>query len=440
MTEGDSCHRAPVWTGTELTWQVFADPASEAGRTQRMPLGVGSATSGHTPADCTVRSTVDGQTLFHPRLGDIPLPEGATVEAMSVSPHAGLRVAVLLRRGTARRAVCVGGNHVSHVDSVVELGPWLGRDEVVVIREEWPNRLPYRWNVDGGGLRPLLAASAAVVADVQRCDDVIGLSWSSVRQPRRIELVERTELLAGPVRLRPDVPSGPVPPAARVALVEGVSCTLPCLIYAPASEPRGTVVLLHGGPNGAHLGTWSPFADSLALDGWRVVLPNLRGSGLLDPALRPPKPDRYGHDDVDDVVSVIRHLGVGPIVLGGHSYGGYLAARAAHVCPQARGVFLLGGFLAAADLADSEHASVLAFLRSAGGRFVADRRPAPVPHFIAHGSADRRIPVAAMTSHADELGDGSEVIVADGEGHGVQTDAGARQVFPALFTWLGGLD
>lgn len=437
VTSGTAWHRAPKWLGTTLAYRVFPRPANETGHIQ----GLG-------PAGTTVdpETTEDPDPLGHPALSGLPLPGDAKVETVRTNPDAPQRVAVLLRRGPARRLLCfggggVGGGGVAKLDAVVELGPWLSRDELVVIREKWPGMLPDRWHVGTGELHPLLAPdtqlSTPVIADVQRCGEMIGFSWTSSRQPRRIELFERQEILTGAaLPLHPDTPGGPVPGPARATLVAGRRSVLPCLVYEPQGRPRGTVVLLHGGPNGSHRATWSPLADSLALEGWRVVLPNIRGSGLLDPAVRPPRPARYGLDDLADVAAVISHFGTGPVVLGGPSYGGYLAARAARELPEVRAVFLLGAFFAVADLAGVTHPAVRAFLRAAGDSFVPDSPPARVPHFVAHGGEDPRIPVAAVTSHADQLVEGSEVLVVPGEGHGVQTDTAARLVFPALFRWL----
>jgi pimeloyl-ACP methyl ester carboxylesterase len=198
----------------------------------------------------------------------------------------------------------------------------------------------------------------------------------------------------------------------------------------PAALPRP--VLLHGGPNGANLGTWSPLAQSLVLHGWRVVQPNIRGSLVLAPAI--PVPECYGADDAADVAAVIHQLAVGPVVVGGFSYGGYLATRTAHLSERVEAVFLLGGFLHLHNLRNSDYEPLRGFLRATAGRFAADRALARVPHFVAHGARDPRIPVAAVL--AEDLPAGSATLVAEAEGHGIVTDRAARTVFPRLFDWL----
>jgi pimeloyl-ACP methyl ester carboxylesterase len=101
------------------------------------------------------------------------------------------------------------------------------------------------------------------------------------------------------------------------------------------------------------------------------------------------------------------------------------------------GVFLIGGFLRWSDLRPSGHPQVRAFLDRTGDRFAPDADLAAVPHFVAHGERDPRIPVEAVRAH--DLPPGSEWVGISGEGHGTLTDHAARQVFPRLFRWLDGI-
>lgn len=401
VTAGRAWHRRPRWAGDELICDVHTDPIDEHS-TSRSIAAAGSPI-------------------------DQPCPFKVT------------RTARLVRRGASGSVVCEDGGSETVLEHVVEIGPWVSRDELLVIKENWPSRELYRWHLGTGRLDAVFETGRRVVTDVHRSGELVGLSRTSTGQPRRLELLERGELRRTVHRVEDDPTDGPRPGPVRALCVDGPVCGLPCLHYEPRGRPRGTIVLLHGGPHGVNLATWSPLADSLVLAGWRLVLPNIRGSGVLDPRLRPPRPDRYGEDDVDDVLAVIRHFAVGKVVVGGRSYGGYLAARTAMASPEVAAVFLLGGFLASTDLRDTRHPAVTAFLRAAGTRFAPDRRPAPVPHFLAHGGRDDRIPVDAVLAHADDLPDGSEVVTLADEGHGVRTDPGARQAFPALFRWLDGL-
>ncbi|MEV6987168.1 hypothetical protein AB0M95_38735 [Sphaerisporangium sp. NPDC051017] len=165
-----------------------------------------------------------------------------------------------------------------------------------------------------------------------------------------------------------------------------------------------------------------------------MVRPDLRGSRLIDPAVSAPLPERYGADDVDDEVMVLRETTVGPVVTGGLGYGGHLASRVAPAAPEVCGAFLLCSFLRSADLHEAEHAPVKAFMRTA--RFAPDDTLAAVPLFVAHGDRGPRIPVDAVRAHLPRLHPDSEWVEPAGEGHGMLTDQAARQVFPRLFRWL----
>ena len=84
-----------------------------------------------------------------------------------------------------------------------------------------------------------------------------------------------------------------------------------------------TVVLLHAFPFDRHV--WDGVVDSLAEEGWDVVVPDLRGFGESG----------YGEDGPDDepsltwmardVLSILDRLGVSAAVFAGISMGGYVA-------------------------------------------------------------------------------------------------------------------
>lgn len=80
------------------------------------------------------------------------------------------------------------------------------------------------------------------------------------------------------------------------------------------------VVLLHGFP--LSCATWAGQVEALA-PRWRVVAPDLAGFGLSDP---PGDPEGQSMADyADDVAALLAHLGLGPVVLGGLSMGGYVS-------------------------------------------------------------------------------------------------------------------
>ncbi len=98
----------------------------------------------------------------------------------------------------------------------------------------------------------------------------------------------------------------------------------------PVMRQRPVAMLIHGGPGGEHAGfkpAMSPLADTMQL-----VYFDHRGhgrSGRGDPA-------RYTLDEnVEDMEALRRHLGTGPIVSIGTSYGGMVAMAHAARYPDA---------------------------------------------------------------------------------------------------------
>ena len=96
-------------------------------------------------------------------------------------------------------------------------------------------------------------------------------------------------------------------------------------------EPLPTVVVLHGGPTGSTAPGGTMDSTMLAGHGYRVVLPNVRGSDTFGSAWIAALGGRWGEPDAEDVEAVVAALLVeGLLVRGrvgvmGLSYGGFLA-------------------------------------------------------------------------------------------------------------------
>ena len=122
----------------------------------------------------------------------------------------------------------------------------------------------------------------------------------------------------------------------------------------PLMRERPVAMLVHGGPGGDHSGfkpAMSPLAEHMQL-----VYFDHRGqgrSGLADPAA---DPARFTLDEnVADMEALRHHLGLGPVVSIGTSYGGMVAMAHAARHPQAVSHLILivtaahGGFIPAAQ-------------------------------------------------------------------------------------------
>jgi pimeloyl-ACP methyl ester carboxylesterase len=126
------------------------------------------------------------------------------------------------------------------------------------------------------------------------------------------------------------LPEGVTPPTSRFAEINGLR-----LHYADwgGDSAQGTIVLLHGGAANSHW--WDQVAPRLTTLG-RVLALDLRGHGRSQWA----QPPLYGPQAyADDVAKFLAALEK-PIILIGHSMGGYVAEAVAELHPD-----LLGGLV-----------------------------------------------------------------------------------------------
>lgn len=87
----------------------------------------------------------------------------------------------------------------------------------------------------------------------------------------------------------------------------------------PGEDPRMIMLCLHGGAAQAH---WFDFVVGPFLDDYRVLSLDLRGHGDSDWG----PPDKYSYPDfARDVGGFIQKLGIGPVLLVGHSMGGMVS-------------------------------------------------------------------------------------------------------------------
>ena len=85
----------------------------------------------------------------------------------------------------------------------------------------------------------------------------------------------------------------------------------------PADGPP--VMLVHGFPE--NWWEWHQLIGPLAADGYRVLCPDLRGAGWSSA----PRSRYLKNDMADDLAAVLDRLGVGPVKLVAHDWGGPVA-------------------------------------------------------------------------------------------------------------------
>jgi dipeptidyl aminopeptidase/acylaminoacyl peptidase len=235
---------------------------------------------------------------------------------------------------------------------------------------------------------------------------------------------------------------------------------VPCFRYAGQGGPSltgGSVLHIHGGPEGEAQQLFSAIIQALALSGVDVLVPNVRGSAgygkrwysLDDVELR--------LDSVADLAAIhawLPEAGLDPTrsVLWGGSYGGYMVLAGVTMQPDlwAGGVDIVG------------ISSLITFLENTSGYRRAYRereygwldkdreflaKASPITHlddlraplFVIHGANDPRVPLSEaeqIKAALDERGIECELKVYADEGHGLAKRANRMDAYPAAFDFL----
>ncbi len=181
--------------------------------------------------------------------------------------------------------------------------------------------------------------------------------------------------------------------------VAGPSGAIECAVDAPAGAPRGVAVLCH--PHPQHGGTMDnkvvqTLARAFTQLGYTAVRFNFRGVGKSAGAWS------KGVGEIDDALAVVGHFRVPaqPLVLGGFSFGGYVAGHAAVR-------------LSAAGAAEAVAIERLVLIAPAVSRF--DLGPVPPDTLVIHGEVDDVVPLAAVFDWARPTA--LPVTVIPGAGH-----------------------
>ncbi|MBK8801426.1 MAG: alpha/beta hydrolase [Fibrobacteres bacterium] len=143
------------------------------------------------------------------------------------------------------------------------------------------------------------------------------------------------------------------------------------------------LVLVHGLP--FQRGMWAGQFPVLGKK-FRVLAPDLPGFGESDLSSAAPSLDAWA----DDLASLIEHWNCGPVVLAGHSMGGYMALAFAR-----RHGALLRGLVMVASRSGADTAEAAANRRS-----VATRLRTESPEFVAEAMLPRMLD---SSSHAPDL-------------------------------------
>jgi len=102
------------------------------------------------------------------------------------------------------------------------------------------------------------------------------------------------------------------------------------------------LLFVHGFP--LSRGSWSKQVEVFKTS-YRVIAPDLRGLGESEATEGPVPMSRFA----EDLYALLQNLGTGPVILAGHSMGGYVALAFAKAYPQALRTLVLVGTKAGAD-------------------------------------------------------------------------------------------
>jgi 3-oxoadipate enol-lactonase len=160
--------------------------------------------------------------------------------------------------------------------------------------------------------------------------------------------------------------------------------TLNTIVLSTADAGQGLpLVFLHGFP--LHRGAWQKQVDALR-SSYRVIAPDLRGFGGSDTRPGPSTMELYAAD----VHALLQLLTTGPVILIGHSMGGYVALAFARQFPEMLRGLVLVSTKAGRDTTEA----------AAGRRAIAERVKAEgvqvvvetmAPKMLAAGNQDVRM-------------------------------------------------
>ncbi len=215
------------------------------------------------------------------------------------------------------------------------VGPiWLDDESILVLVGDNGRNLPYRVTLDGAA-EPLLDPAMNVDGAGLAYAAVSGRIAMSAGLPGRSAEVYAIDDGA----LRPITTEGSRwqrafgPVAIEELTIDGPEGPIHAWLASPPDAPRRRlplVLAIHGGPTGAWAGIGSRDAVLLVNAGYRVVMPNIRGSATFGAEWVRALEGHWGSPDAEDALAAVDHLvdrGLADparLYVMGLSYGGYL--------------------------------------------------------------------------------------------------------------------
>ncbi len=342
-----------------------------------------------------------------------------------------------------------------------------GQRLLIIENRDGANRLQLRAGADAAPGPPVDLPEPGVVASHAVAPPILSADGSRIyytlTSPRMAGDVFVWDLPAGATRRLTCSPAPVAPEALVTPEATGVPSfdgeMIPLLVFRPPGAPKRTpvVIVIHGGPESQSMRSFNPVIQALALRGYAVVAPNVRGStgygkrfAALDDTIR-------RLDSVRDLAAVhgfLKSAGFDAdrAALWGGSYGGYMVLAGLAFQPElwAAGVDIVG----ISDLVtflentsdyrrahrEREYGSLehdRRFLASASPLRRADDIRAPL--FVIHGRNDPRVPVTETEQLAANLrrrGVRCTTLIYADEGHGLARLANRLDAYPQAIDFL----
>lgn len=419
-----------IWTGD--AWQEAVATRADRILVQRYNTGLDSDLFLLGPAGAPVH--------LNPHEGELTVSSAAIgVDAVYVATNPGREYVGLLRYPFEGTDPTVVQEYDGDVE-LVRISPRGSRLAVVVNRDGWSDlhivdtesnadrlvRLRPRGMIEEAVWHP---NGSAVAFD---------LSWTNGREIFVYDLESRRSR-----RLTVSAVSPPrrisEPRLGSVKSVDGLR--LPYWEYVgPGGGRRGTLISIHGGPEAQARPSFDPALGFLVGEGWRVVLPNVRGSLGYGRTYVHLDDVRKRMDSVRDIRDIAEGLTRskkavrGRIGIIGGSYGGFMVLASITTYPEYWGaaveIFGISNFVTFLErTADYRRA-----LREAEyGRLDRDREflesISPIHHLdrirtpllVLHGRNDPRVPILEAEQIVEALGKSGrhvESLFFENEGHG----------------------
>jgi dipeptidyl aminopeptidase/acylaminoacyl peptidase len=340
LTEGDFDVSEHTWA-PDGGWLAFTadlgDDWNIMPRTQIFRIGTGGgppavlaslAGNAGTPA-----VSPDGRTLAFVGT-DVPDPGDAELAALWVMPIAGGAPRCL--SGELDRSIGCGG-WADLVMSEDVPGPlWLDEGNLLVLVGDRGRNVPYRISAEGIATS-LVEPDRLVGAGLATAAGRLAMSAGMDGRAAELHAIEGWESAPGRLRRITSVGSGwqsrfPLP-LWEERWIDGPGGSIQAWIVSPpdaGDAPLPAVFVFHGGPTGSTAPGGTMDSTMLAGHGYRVVLPNVRGSDTFGSDWIAALDGRWGDVDAADTEAVARALiddgMIQPGRLGvmGLSYGGYL--------------------------------------------------------------------------------------------------------------------